>query len=848
MPKLLQSSFAKGEIAPSLYGRVDVAAYSIALRTARNVRIRSAGAVENRPGLQFVGSCKDHTYAPRLIPFSFKTTDSYQLEMGNTYMRVIRSGAYVTETAKNITGITAANPPVVTSNAHGFANGDEVDIAGVGGMTQLNGRRFRVNNVAANTFELQDQVTGVNINATGYSAYTSGGTASRLYKITTPFVTADLEQLKYVQSADVMTLVHRTYAPRELTRTAHTNWTLSTISFAPLIATPTGGSASSLSGSGTTYNYKVTAIASETFEESLPTAALSVSGGTTPNNRISWNTVSGAQRYAIYREVQGIYGIIGETTGLQFDDVNITPNLDISPPDARNPFNSADNYPGVVTYFEQRRVFASTNNKPDTLWFSQTGNHKNMNVSTPAQDDDAITATLNSQQVNEIRGFAPGRDLLIMTSGSEFIANSGADTALSASSLKQKPQSEWGSSHLPPLRTGNSIVYLGESNARIRSLGYSLQIDGYTGVNVGTYSPHLLEGNAQTIVDWAYSHSPEPFIYAVRSDGTLLCITFNQEQEVIAWTHSDTLGKFERVSVTRHGTSATEDDVYFIVKRRVNGQTVRYVERLHSRYFADVRDCFFVDSGLSYDNPVAITGSTAANPVVVTATAHGFSNGDTVDISNITWESNFDDDYNETQPDQLNGRRFLVNNVTANTFELQSEAGVNIDGSAYNAYVEGGYVRKCTLTVSGAWHLEGRQVVALADGNVIRGLTVANGGVTLPRKASRVHLGLQYISDIETLDIESPTGTVQGRLKNVKYVIVRFEKSRGLLIGPNSDDLIEMKQREFEAMGDPTALLTGDKRINVQSQWSYGGRIFMRQKDPLPMTILAVVPSVILGE
>jgi hypothetical protein len=136
----------------------------------------------------------------------------------------------------------------------------------------------------------------------------------------------------------------------------------------------------------------------------------------------------------------------------------------------------------------------------------------------------------------------------------------------------------------------------------------------------------------------------------------------------------------------------------------------------------------------------------------------------------------------------------------------------------------------------------------LADGNVISGTTVsATGTITLSNSASRIHVGLRYISDIETLNIESPQGTIQGALKKIARVNVRLKKSRGLLVGPSSDKLIEWKQREFELLGQPTALLTGDAEVILKPDWNSNGRIFLRQKDPLPMHILAIMPDINLG-
>ena len=215
---------------------------------------------------------------------------------------------------------------------------------------------------------------------------------------------------------------------------------------------------------------------------------------------------------------------------------------------------------------------------------------------------------------------------------------------------------------------------------------------------------------------------------------------------------------------------------------------------------------------------------------------------------------------------EANDNIYKVANKTTDTFELNTAADATVDtsafttytnagsayhatdGSAFAAYVSGGKARLSVLTVGGLHHLEGEEVVILADGNVITGKSVSGGAITLDRKASRVHVGKKYIADLETLNVEAPDGTVQGKPTKIPQVTVRFEKSRGLLVGPDTSRLEEMKQRENEAMGEPTALLTGDKKIQLQPNWNSNGRIFLRQNNPLPMTILAIIPDIFAGD
>jgi hypothetical protein len=236
------SSFTAGEISPRLEGQITLEKYRQGLSELTNMVVMPHGGVTRRPGTEFLGEVKNSAAKARLIPFQFKTSDTYILEFGPETMRVYRNGLQVlTGSAKTITAVTKANPGVITSNSHGFSNGEEIYITGVGGMTQLNDRNYIVANATTNTFTLTD-LFGAAINTTAFTTFTSGGTADKIYQISTPYVEADLFTLRYAQSADTMYIVHPSYDIRVLSRTGSAAWTLATAS---IVGSPTP----SLSGS-----------------------------------------------------------------------------------------------------------------------------------------------------------------------------------------------------------------------------------------------------------------------------------------------------------------------------------------------------------------------------------------------------------------------------------------------------------------------------------------------------------------------------------------------------------------------------------------------------------------------
>jgi len=240
MTSIIQPSMAGGEVSPQIGARVDLSKRAVAVEKAENFVATFTGAMMSRPGTRFVARAKPGAGPYRIVEFEFNDSQTFVLELGDAYMRFHALGAQILDSAsiKTITGATAADPVVVTSTAHGLSNGDEVYITGVAGMTELNGRNFLVANVAANTFELQD-LNGNDIDGSAYTAYTSGGTATPPYEIVTPWAAADLFDIIYAQSGDVMTLCHPDYPPQELVRIDNDSWTLSEVDLTPDQASPT---------------------------------------------------------------------------------------------------------------------------------------------------------------------------------------------------------------------------------------------------------------------------------------------------------------------------------------------------------------------------------------------------------------------------------------------------------------------------------------------------------------------------------------------------------------------------------------------------------------------------------
>lgn len=602
----LQSSYAAGEVAPGLRARVDLAKYRVGLQKQRNMYSVVHGGSLNRAGTIYSDKVISRTVRGRLVPFKYSTTDTYVLEFGEQRMRVRRNGAYVLEATKAISAITQAADGQVTAIAHGYSTGDRVFFASIGGMTQLIGRSATVTVVDVDNFT-------IGINTSGFTAYTAGGTAARYYTLVTPYAAADLSLLKFTQSFDKVTITHTGYEQRTLTRSGHASWSLSVIAMAPMTAAPTGF-VSSAGGGGVFY--AVTAINDDTGEESLPLLGDSA----TNNATLTWTPVAGCSRYNVYNLRQGIYGFIGACGSTGFSDGAVVSDATITPPQARNPFNGAGEYPGCSSYYAQRAVYGGSSNKPQTFWASVAGALNNMSVSQPTQGDDAITKTLASREVNAIRNMVPLDDLLVFTSGGLWRGAATGSDGVTAASLEFKQQTYSPISHIPPIVIGDDVLFPHEFGSVIYRVSFEAVSTKWRPSDISVLARHLFEN--MSVVDWCYAEVPHNMIWAVRNDGKLLSLTYLKEQEVYAWSWHDTDGIVESICSIPEGE---ENVVEMIVRRTINGVEERYVERLASRTFTSRADGWFLDCALRYSGAPAtvISGLRHLEGRSVTALADG---------------------------------------------------------------------------------------------------------------------------------------------------------------------------------------------------------------------------------
>jgi hypothetical protein len=661
------------------------------------------------------------------------------------------------------------------------------------------------------------------------------------YEIATPYGEDDLAELHFCQSADVLFLVHPNYAPRKLTRTGHTNWTLSVMTFGSALDPPTGLSISMTgSGSGTDHTYVITTIAPDTLEESEPCAAVTQDGpatlGTlTTDMTLTWDAVAGAEEYWVYKEVNGIFAYLGKagaTASPQYIDNGIrTPDTNTTPPDHPSIFNGTDGYPRCVTFFQQRLCFASTNDKPQKFWLSRTGAYKNFSSSNPTRDDDAIILVVDADQNNVVQWIFPGRSLLFGSVGGEWTLSGPSSGPITPTAYLFDQSTFHGSESLMPVEVGNTILFLEYGGQRVREMTYSLDADGYVCPDLSILAEHLF--TAGKIVSWAHQRTPWGVLWAVRDDGVLLGLTYQREHEVVAWHTHHTDGEFESVAVI---PGPDRHEVWAVVKRTINGSETRFIELMDGRFLGAAEEravnAFFVDAGLTYGPVTADTsGATQANPVVVSAAGHPFSNGDTVRIYGVEGMT------------ALNDSTYTVANATTDTFEL---AGV--DGTGFAAYTGGGTAVKRVTTISGLDHLEGESVAILVDGAVHPEQTVSSGSISLDHEGEVVHVGLGYQGLLEPMPLQTQYGGM-GKIKRVVNVTLRLDRSLGGSVGPDEHHLEKLLFRtDAVPMGQAPTVFTGETpRIPIDGGFDTEARVVVVQNQPLPMTLAAIIPGINQG-
>jgi len=762
----IQANFNAGEFSPTIDGRIDFPKYQNGCKRLENFIPLVQGPARRRSGTRFINEVKDSGDRTWLVRFEFAETDAYILEFGDQYIRFYTNNGIVLD----------------------------------GGVP---------------------------------------------FEIATPYTASDLTssigtfRLRMVQSADVIYIVHPDYAPRKLSRFGALNWTFTLIDFkgGPFLdidpdetrtvyasgntgtvtvtassstfsATDVGslflieeqdlsyikpwasGQELSTSSSGSSganvlgilrrsdgKTYKC--VTSDAAPASDPPSVIRT-GGNRPvhTSGVAADGDGEAKQPndsdpTVYRE--GVdwefqdpgYGwvritSVSSSTQVTAEVISRLPDGVVGSGNTSNRWafsrwSSTRGYPSNVTFFRERLAFSTG----QILNFSVSGDFENFSSRNPSGEiapDQAITIEIASDTVNDVQWLIPSDGLLIGTSGGEFVCNElTTDEVFGPGNVKIAEQSQYGSRSVLPVRVGNAVLFVQRAGRKLRELQYQFANDRFASTDLTVLSEHITETG---ITDLIYQQEPHSIIWGCKSDGELVGFTFNRNQEVLGW-HRHPVGGDGSVECMEAIPSpdGTQDDLWMIVRRTINGETKRYIERMEKDFIesTDITNAFFVDSGLTYNGA----------PVT---------------------------------------------------------------------------------TLSGLDHLEGEEVAILADGSAHPRATVQSGSIELQRETTVAHVGLPYDSVLQTMRLEAGAedGTAQGKTKRITKAVFRFLSTVGAKAGDSMENLDEIQfRRPSNPMDQAVPPFSGDKLIEWPGNYDFDGYLIVKQEQPLPMTVLAIMPQVL---
>jgi hypothetical protein len=529
-------------------------------------------------------------------------------------------------------------------------------------------------------------------------------------------------------------------------------------------------------------------------------------------------------------------------------------------------FSDTTGHPSCVSFFEQRLVFAGTTDEPQTLYFSKSGDYENMTTGTNA--DDAMVYTIASNQVNAIRYLKAVRTLIVGTSGGEWtVSADGTDAAVTPSNVTIKKQSSYGSSTVDAIPAGNATLFLQRAKRKIRELAYDFDVDGYTAPDLTILNETVTDSG---INEMAYQQSPDSNLWCVREDGVLACLTYQRSDNVVAWSRHKVggIGQECTITVSDYANIATGTKLVFT---KSNGEEVTFTSTTGTAGTNEFKTQ--TNNNTTADNIYTAINAhadfTVANPSAAVVTiressheATGFLTCKSNDDARLTVQNesfpiiesiaSISGSLNEDELWIIVKR--IINGATRRYVEVFSDFDFDETTATDFHFVDSGlsYDGTATTSITGLDHLEGQTVQILADGSTHADKIVSSGGITLDRSSKKVKVGLGYNSVLQTMRIEggSAEGTGQGKVKRISKVVLRLFNTVGVKCGPSLTNLETVPFRTTSSDLDTpvSTLLAGDKTVEFTDDYNSDGFIFVKQDQPLPLSLLAIYPTFVISD
>lgn len=833
-------NFASGELSPKVRGRYELPAYAHGLERCDNFITELQGPARFRNGFRYVVHTRRNKIAC-LLRFQFSFIQSYALEFTNGYLRFYKDGGVITESAKTITGATKASTCVITSNAHGYANGDEVYISGVVGMTGLNGKFFIVAGVTANTFQLTDQ-DGNNFSTLAYLAYSSGGTAARIYEITTPYLEADnLFLLRIAQDADTAYIVHPNYEPRKLTRSAHTSWALALFSRTadPFLSKKV------ITGATAANPCEITSVA-HGYLTGQQIIIEGITGMTQLNSRWYTITKTGADTFTLNGVDSSAY--TAYSANGYASDIGLLPS--------------------AVTFHQGRTAYAAIAGNPLAFKLSRApdngGATRYDDFTNGTDADHAIEYTINAEDESTTQWIKSNSKFLLIGAFTGIYKVTGGtdDAAITPTTVQVQRISAIGCSNVNPVTYDVSTIYSEQQNLIVRSLDFNILWQNFLSNDKNLISEHITEGGIKQFV---FASGRPDIAWAITISGRLIGMTFKIGEEIFGWHRHSGRSTDKYLSGVALPRDLLYHRLWVVSERVINGVTRRYMEYLedatslpeeidyfsgdenydadHAIYLRAMYErqkyCFHLDCGLTYDGSDTGTASKTISP----ASASG--NG----ISFIASGSIFSsaDVGREIRKKPSNGVGTGRALITAYVSATQVTCDILEAFDSVTPMTLGNWFFTAG-TITNLDHLEGATVKVITDGATHKDLVVSGGQVTLDYQASVVHVGIGYKGILKSMNLEcgGEGGPGQTKPKNVYGVGLKFYQTLGAKYGTDLYDLEQIDYRAGNDIGDRPPPPTSDSiYLPYSDDWEREKHIFIVQEEALPCNVQLIMPYVL---
>lgn len=590
--------------------------------------------------------------------------------------------------------------------------------------------------------------------------------------------------------------------------------------------------------------YSVTAVDANGRESAGSSAEDALNNLLSPGsyNTVAWAPVAGAERYNVYKLNNGIYGYIGSTLygGTTFVDDGIAPDMSVVLPTFDETLSSTD-YPSAVAYFEGRRVFGGTTLYPQGVWMSQTGVPDSMAYHIPVQDNDRIRFDIESQEASRVLHLVPTQFLVALTNSTEYRIGGVNNDAITPDSVSVRPQSYVGGSNVQPVVVDRTIVFASEMGNHLFEMGWTAN-EGFQPADLCLRAPHLFEN--ETIVDMTFAKSPQPIVWVVTSAGRLYGLTYSPAEQIGGWhvhktEQGDSQGFFESVCSIPEGD---EHRLYAIVRRTIDGATVRNVERMASlRRPATLAESKFLDSGGEFYG--AVTGKSLTITPVTT-----WASGTTVTLTGTTLFRLGSSDVGDRVKFTYGGLTFyarvsaVTDTNTASAVLLQAvtdAAGTTLTTGAVPNIVNTSW-SWMRDSLSNLGHLEGESIQLLADGDLLT-KTVTNGEAALGAPYERVIYGLPIESTLRTLPIVYGSESFgQGATSAINKVWMRTVASEPFKMGrelPATTRINDVDFSDTHKVSRPLA----------RGLWDDNGQVYVYQDLPYPLTLVSMTVEASIG-